>query len=114
MIEVINELGAKNNDFVQTCVFCLGCIAQRTPAGKLTILSEILKIVASILQNVSTFTNDKNEVHTCVDNAVSCLGKCIFFHGSTNTNLIDAPIIRAFLQKLPLIVDCEEGQVVHN
>jgi hypothetical protein len=49
-------------------------------------------------------------IHTCVDNAMSCLGKCIYKHGAS----VEADSIKAFLAKLPLFIDEEEAQAVHS
>lgn len=66
-------------------------------------------MTANILGNHKLFTNEQGQIHTCVDNAMSCLGKCIYKHGAS----IDADPIKAFLAKLPLVIDEEEARVVH-
>jgi hypothetical protein len=40
---------------------------------------------------------------------MSCLGKCIYKHGAA----IDDDPKRAFLAKLPLVIDEDEARVVH-
>lgn len=57
--------------------------------------------------------NEKGEIHTCVDNAVSTLGKCIYQHGESNSDLVGADFIKVFLQRIPLVVDCDEAQAAH-
>lgn len=110
MLEVITKLGQENKDYIQTCIFSLGCIAYRMPAGQWSHLQEVMQMTANILGNHKMFTNERGEIHTCVDNALSCLGKCIYKHGAS----IDADPIKAFLAKLPLVIDEEEARVVHS
>ncbi len=55
------------------------------------------------------FKDDKGGVHTCTDNAVSTLGKCIYYHG----NQIPAQVVDKFLSALPLKTDTAEGQATH-
>lgn len=62
---------------------------------------------AQILGNPQLFTNEKGEVHTALDNAVSCLAKCVYVHQ------VEAETVKAFLGKLPCIIDEEEAVAVH-
>lgn len=53
------------------------------------------------------FKDEDDEPHTCMDNAISTLGKCIYRH-SANA-LITPAITEMFLSKLPLVVDATEA-----
>ncbi len=80
MLEVVKSLGQANPDLTQTCIFGLGVIAQRTPAGQFGALSEIMSTAQMIMNNPKVFTDENEEVHTCVDNSISTYGKLIYFH----------------------------------
>jgi len=108
MIEVINELGKKKLDFVQTGIFALGCIALRTRQGEFAQLPKALELCANILGNVQAFTNEKGEVHTSLDNAVSCLSKICYVHQ------VDAEVVKGFLGRIPCVIDEEEAVAVHS
>lgn len=69
-----------------------------------------MAMTANILGNPNMFMNDQGMIHTCVDNAMSCLGKCIYKHGAS----VEADSIKAFLAKLPLFIDEEEATAVHS
>lgn len=111
MLEVIKGLGQANPDLTQTCIFGLGVIAQRTPAGQFGALAEVLSTAQMIMNNPKVFMDENEEVHTCVDNAISTYGKLIYFHNQTG--LITEQTVADFMQRLPLITDCDEAQVVH-
>lgn len=108
MIEVINELGKKKLDFVQTGIFALGCIALRTRQGEFAHLPKALELCANILGNQQAFTNEKGEVHTALDNAVSCLSKICYVHQ------VDAEVVKGFLGRIPCVIDEEEAVAVHS
>lgn len=111
MLEVIKTLGQSNHDLTQTCIFGLGVIAQRTPAGQFGALAETLQTTQMIINNAKDFTDEDEEVHTCVDNAVSTYGKLIYYHHQTG--LLTEQSALDFMQRLPLITDCDEAQAVH-
>ena len=111
MLEVIKSLGQTNHDLAQTCIFGLGVIAQRTPAGQFSALSDVLQTAQMIINNQKVFTDEDEQVHTCVDNAVSTYGKLIYYHHQTG--LISEQMALDFMQRLPLITDCDEAQAVH-
>jgi hypothetical protein len=111
MLEVIKSLGQANPDLTQTCIFGLGVIAQRTPANQFNALAEVLQTAQMIMNNPKVFTDENEEVHTCVDNAVSTYGKLIYYHHQSG--LIQESTVIDFMQRLPLITDCDEAQVVH-
>jgi hypothetical protein len=69
-------------------------------------------MIQHILANKALFTDSKGEVHTCVDNAVSSLAKCIYQHAASNQ--IDEQTIRLFLSLIPLTNDEEEACVAHS
>jgi len=108
MIEILEVFGKTRFDFVQTGVFALGCLAQRKPAGQFELQQQTLATVASILNNAEFFKNEKGQVHTCLDNAVSCLGKIVYMHP------VDTETVTTFLSKLPLQIDDEEAPCVHK
>lgn len=64
-----------------------------------------------ILTNQAAFTNEDGETHTCVDNAMSCFGKLIYYHSSSG--LITPAMIVGFMLRLPVITDLEEAQQIH-
>lgn len=83
MLEVIRSLGQANPDLTQTCIFGLGVVAQRTPAGQFGALADVLSTSQMIMNNPKVFTDENEEIHTCVDNAISTYGKLIYFHSQT-------------------------------
>lgn len=102
MLEIIHSKGKDNFDFVQTCIFGLGVIAARSP-NNFQLLPSILQAIDWVL--TQNFKDDKGGFHTCTDNAVSTLGKCIYYHG----NQIPAQIVDKFLSSLPLKTDTVEA-----
>ena len=58
------------------------------------------------------FKNDKGERADCEENAISALGKVIYFQSQANT-IPPTVITDGFLAKLPLVADSEEAQAVH-
>ena len=51
-------------------------------------------------------TNEDGKQAECVDNAVSTLGKCIYYHGAG----VPADVAKlGFLAKLPITTDTEEA-----
>merc|ERR1712147_361426 len=76
MIQVINLFGKDRFDLVQTSIFALGCLIYRQTESP-AILAETIAVVKKILGNPQVFTDDKGRIHTCLDNAMSCLGKII-------------------------------------
>lgn len=78
LIQVIEELGQQRHDYVQTCIFALGCLAMRTPSGELASLQKVMNIALNIQQNAHLFKREKGEPHACVDNSLSCLAKLCY------------------------------------
>ena len=83
----------------------MGVLAQKMPAGNFP-LNDVLLVIEWILS--SDFKTETGLVAECAENAVSSLGKCIYFHGGSNE------IVEKFLTKLPLTTDTEEAPPTHN
>jgi hypothetical protein len=108
MLEVIEVHGKKKFDYVQTSIFALGCMAYRRPTGSFDLLEKTVAVVQQMFQNAQFFTDEKGRMHTCLDNAVSCLGKICYRHQ------VPAQTTQLFLSKLPCILDDEEAPAVHK
>ena len=83
----------------------MGVLAQKMPAGNFP-LNEVLLDIEWILSQ--DFKTEAGLVAECAENAISSLGKCIYFHGGSNE------LIESFLGKLPLTTDAEEARPTHN
>jgi hypothetical protein len=51
LLQVIEELGQNEHNFVQTCIFALGCTVLRTPTGQFNELTKTINIAINIIQN---------------------------------------------------------------
>jgi len=57
------------------------------------------------------FKDEEGRPHTCNDNAISTLGKCIYYQSAQS--IITAQVKQLFLSKLPLKNDIDEAEAVH-
>ena len=94
-----------NQDLVQTCVYGMGVLAQKMPAGNFP-QNDVLAVIEWILS--SDFKTETGLVAKSAENAISSLGKCIYCHGGSNE------LIESFLGRLPLTTDTEEAPPTHN
>jgi hypothetical protein len=109
-LEVIKTRGKESENLCQNCVFGLGVLAQRTPAGQFALLGDSLQAINFVLTETLQGKVDSN----CHDNAIGALGKFIYFQRAGNEGVLTAKIVEEqFLSRLPLVVDSEEAQAVH-
>ena len=110
LTEILEKRGSDNQDLVQNCIYGMGILAQRIPAAEFAGSTEsVLKSVQWVIeQDFKTDEEDGAKQHECVDNAISTLGKVIYFHGN-----IPAQVVNVFLSKLPISTDTEEAQAAH-
>lgn len=105
--------GEVSANMAQTAIFALGVIAYRVPAGSFDVLEQAVKAVEFVFTQ-SYEPVDTGKRSTAEDNAVSALAKLVYVHTASNPAVLTPALINdAFLGKLPLISDNEEGQAVH-
>lgn len=106
-----------NYDLLQSCIFALGVVAQRSPNGQFAQLSDTLAILSQtcVTEVPDKITeDDKESYQNMVDNSISTLFKIVLYQNDGGA-LVTADLITKLLTVLlPLKNDVEEAVAVHT
>jgi len=108
-----------NYDLLQSCVWGLGCMAKRLPHGKYPYLQETVSILSMTCKDETTGKDDLDEdqrydMNSMRDNSISTLMKLVLFQNDGGAILKQEMVQEAFSSLLPLKVDVEEAQDIHE
>ena len=103
-------------DLIQSCVFGLGVIAQRSANGQFTQLKETMIILGETCKRDIPAEMDEEEQDSklnLADNSISALLKIVIFQNDGGA-VVTPEMLPTVLGQLPLTTDFEEAQAVNE